>query len=70
MAVLAALYAMASYVLFLATFVWAVGFVGNLPIFAKTIDSGAAAALPETLVVDLALLGLFAVPASSAGGPS
>jgi len=50
-----------SYLFFLGTFVYAIGFVGNLPLLPKTIDSGAGAPLVETLVVDLALLGLFAV---------
>ena len=61
MAILAALYGLAVYLFFLATFVYAIGFVGNLPLLPKTIDSGATAPLAETLVVDLALLGLFAV---------
>jgi methanethiol S-methyltransferase len=61
MAILAALYGLVVYVFFLATFVCAIGFVGNLPLLPKTIDSGAAAPLFETLAVNLALLGLFAV---------
>ncbi|NKI97506.1 methanethiol S-methyltransferase [Rhizobacter sp. SG703] len=61
MAILAALYGLVAYVFFLATFLYAIGFVGNLPLLPKTIDSGAAAPLAETLLVDLALLGLFAV---------
>lgn len=61
MAILAALYGVLSYLFFLATFVYAIGFVGNLPLLPKTIDSGAVAPLVETLVVDLALLALFAV---------
>jgi len=61
MAFFAALYGLVTYVFFLGTFVYAIGFVGNLPLLPKTIDSGAAAPLLETLVIDLALLGLFAV---------
>jgi len=61
MAILAALYGLVVYLFFLATFVYAIGFVGNLPLLPKTIDSGATAPLVETLAVDLALLGLFAV---------
>lgn len=57
----AALYGLLAYLFFLATFAYAIGFVGNLPLLPKTIDSGAAASLVETLLVDLALLGLFAV---------
>lgn len=61
MAFFAALYGLVVYLFFLATFAYAIGFVGNLPFLPKTIDSGAAAPLAEALVVDLALLGLFAV---------
>jgi protein-S-isoprenylcysteine O-methyltransferase Ste14 len=61
MAFFAALYGLACYVFFLATFVYAIGFVGNLPLIPKTIDSGAAVPLVEALVVDVGLLGLFAV---------
>lgn len=60
MTTLFALYGLVVYVFFLATFVYAIGFVGNLPILPKTIDSGSAAPLVETLAVNLALLGLFA----------
>ncbi len=61
MAILIALFGLVVYLFFLATFVYAIGFVGNLPLLPKTIDSGAAAPLVETLAVNLALLGLFAV---------
>jgi methanethiol S-methyltransferase len=61
MAFFAALYGLLAYAFFLATFVYAIGFVGNLPLLPKTIDSGISAPLVETLAVDLALLGLFAV---------
>jgi protein-S-isoprenylcysteine O-methyltransferase Ste14 len=61
MSFFAALYGLASYVFFLATFTYAIGFVGNLPLLPKTIDSGAAAPLLEAVLVNLGLLGLFAV---------
>lgn len=61
MAIVTTLYGLIVYFFFLATFVYAIGFVGNLPLLPKTIDSGAAAPLAETLAVNLALLGLFAV---------
>jgi methanethiol S-methyltransferase len=61
MSLIAALYGVVAYVFFLATFIYAIGFVGNLPLLPKTIDSGATAPLIETLAVNLALLGLFAV---------
>lgn len=54
------IYAVAVYVFFLATFIYAIGFIGNLPV-PKSIDSGAAVPLIEAVAVDLALLAVFAV---------
>ncbi len=61
MAMLIALFGALVYLFFLATFTYAIGFVGNLPWLPKTIDSGAAVPLAEAIAVNLALLGLFAV---------
>lgn len=61
MALLALLYALVVYLFFFGTFAYAVGFLGNLPLLPKTLDSGAAGPLLQALPVDLALLGLFAV---------
>ena len=61
MALLATLYALAAYLFFLGSFVYAIAFVGNLPFVSRTIDGGIAVPLPEALGVDLALLALFAV---------
>jgi protein-S-isoprenylcysteine O-methyltransferase Ste14 len=49
------------YLLFLGVFLYTIGFVANLPALPKTIDSGTVAGLVESLVVNLLLLGLFAV---------
>ena len=63
------LYAIATYVFFLATFVYAVFFTGGW-LVPKTIDSGPAGPLAEALVVDVLLLGLFAVQHSVMARPA
>jgi protein-S-isoprenylcysteine O-methyltransferase Ste14 len=54
------LYVIASYAVFLASFLYAIGFVGNLWV-PKSIDTGGAGSLAEALVIDALLLGIFAI---------
>ncbi len=52
------------YVLFLITFLYTIGFLAGLPGL-KTIDSGTAGGLARAVIIDLILLGVFAVQHSA-----
>ncbi len=62
-------YGILCYLLFLGTFLYMVGFIGNLWV-PKSMDSPATGALGPALVVDLVLLGIFAVQHSVMARPA
>jgi len=66
--ILTFVYGTVSYTIFLATFLYAIGFIGNL-IVPKTMDSPSEGPWQTALLVDLGLLGLFAVQHSVMARP-
>ncbi|PYL16354.1 MAG: hypothetical protein DME30_09470, partial [Verrucomicrobia bacterium] len=59
--ILAFLYGLVCYLIFLVAFLYAIAFVGNIGLVRKTIDSGPTAPLTKALIINAILLSLFAV---------
>ena len=63
------LYGVVTYAFFFATFLFMVGFIGNLPL-PKTIDSGVPGPVGEALIVNLLLIVLFGLQHSVMARPA
>ncbi|KUI25371.1 methanethiol S-methyltransferase [Mycobacterium sp. GA-2829] len=66
--ILAAAYGIVSYATFLVAFLYLVGFVGDFAV-PRTVDHGVDASIGEAVVVNLVLIGLFAVAHSVMARP-
>jgi methanethiol S-methyltransferase len=70
MRVIYAAYAAIAYLIFLGSFLYAIAFVGNIPLVPKTIDSGLAGPVVQSLIANLLVLGAFAIQHSVMARPA